>query len=187
MQWLFQLLQYNSPLLKRIRQLKDALFLPIIKLFVRFDIFPVTVTLVGFAFGLLGLWVLFYSYWGFVVLMCVSTVFDGIDGALARHDSRVTVFGAQLDYFSDTLLMIMMFIVLTIWLGQFYWLLGLGLYLIVFAAHLLRNIPVKIATNRMTVFAPAVFGFPQVGLGLLSVYAIVMGYLIWRRPQVASS
>lgn len=167
-----------SPLFNYLRDRKDRLFQPISQFCASYHISPWLLSITGLIFGLLSLLALFFGYWYFVVLMSISLVFDFIDGSLARHTQQVSSFGKYLDFVIDHLLMILMVIALCHYLKCYYWLLGAGFFSIALYINVLTYAPMHIPSGRITLFVPCLFGVPQLGLLLLTLYGLVMAMLM---------
>jgi len=167
-------IQVNSHMHRWLRAQKDNLFVPIAKLCQRVGLSANAVTAIGFGIGVISVPVLFNSYWWFVMLFLVSTLADGVDGALARLQHTSSHRGAQLDYAVDLTLTIIISCGLIMWLQQPLWVLGLNMFGVLLLTNALARYPLRIAPLRVTLLVCCLFGLPQVGLALLTTYSVVM-------------
>lgn len=166
--------QVNSQMHRSLRTQKDNLFAPVAKLCQRLGISANTVTAIGFGIGVLSIPLLFINYWWFVILFLVSTLADGVDGALARLQKTTSHRGAQLDYAVDLTLTLLISCGLIIWLQQPLWVLGLNMFGVLLLSNAVARYPLQIAPLRVTLLTCCLFGLPQIGLALLSAYSVVM-------------
>ena len=181
MQRLLELLQVNSAMHQWLRTHKDAVFLPVAKFCARLGVSASAVTCIGWLIGIASIGLLFVNYWYFAVGILVSTLADGVDGALARSSNTVTKSGAQLDYAVDLSLTLLTYSALTYWLQEPLWVFGLNLFGMVLLFNWLAHSPIRIAPGRMGVVSGIIVGLPQVGLFLVSGYAVLMyGLLLIR-------
>lgn len=178
---LLELLQVNSAMHHWLRQRKDAMFLPVAKVCARLGISATSVTILGWVIGLASIALLFVDYWYFAVGILLSTLADGVDGVLARYSNTVTQSGAQLDYTADLSLTLLTYSALTYWLQEPLWVIGLNLFGMVLLFNWLAHSPVRIAPGRMCLVPCIIVGLPQVGLFIVSGYAVLMyGLLLLR-------
>lgn len=170
--------QANSKMHVASRAYKDGLFLPFAKAFHWFHVSPALVSVLGFALGILSIWLLFYNYWYFVIVITISTFLDGVDGALARYTKQVSDFGKQLDYYIDLSLMTLMYIAISIWVNDVRWLAGLSVFFMVLALSKILKTNVTIFPGRMWLFVPVLVGLPIIGLMSVILYSVIALFVV---------
>ena len=187
---LTRLLDLHDSLLRQFRIYKDFFFQPIVGFFSLCRIHPLALSLLGLALGLMSLRALFASYGSFVALMGASVLLDGLDGALARHIQYREPLGEYVDYFVDSVLMVSMYIALVCWLEVYPMLSGLGFVLLAWILGWQYYGACKVNTCRITLFLPAMVGFPLLGLYLVPHYTkkLMRDYLsVYKRRASESS
>ncbi|MCK4234975.1 CDP-alcohol phosphatidyltransferase family protein [candidate division WOR-3 bacterium] len=83
---------------KLIKDKARILLVPVVNLFARLKVNPSVLTITGFLFNCFVAYLFafgFFRWAGFVLIF--ASLFDAIDGAVARKNNRVTDFGAFLD------------------------------------------------------------------------------------------
>ena len=175
MSWLRQL-QKDGQFHHWLRRQKDKILLPLVQVVAAFGITANGATIIGLVIGLASVYILLQgSFIWFAILMSISMLMDGIDGELARLKNTTSKQGALLDYWVDTLLTIVMFVGLAIYVSQLWWIVGLIVLLFMIELlHIVKS-PVHLVPGRMILLVPSWFGLPVIGLGLLSLYGVVMG------------
>jgi len=82
---------------------------------------PAKVAICGFSLGILGCFILacssVWSVWPGIILVCLYSVSDAVDGNIARTTQNVTLFGKYLDGLLGDIID-----------GSYFFFLGLGLY-----------------------------------------------------------
>lgn len=167
-----------SPLFNRMRNFKDRLFWPISELCFHSHIPPWCLSVIGLLFGLASIAALFINYWYFVILMSISLIFDFIDGSVARYSAQESEFGKYFDFVIDHMLMILMVIGLCYYLDNFYWLFGAAFFSIVLYINIIKYTPTHNPSGRITLFLPCLFGAPQLGLLLLTLYGLALAIIM---------
>ena len=97
--------------------------------FLRLGISANIMTFISLIFGILSIYFLFSNYWLFFAFAIMHVLADGFDGVIARV-SKTTKFGDYFDYFSDRLVVILIYINIYLVLRDYILLVVLGLYLL---------------------------------------------------------
>lgn len=179
MQNLVHIFDPASQAQKKIKVAKDRVMLPFIKILLIVRPSPNAISVFGFIVGAYSVWLLFQNmYWWFVLVMLISVLLDGVDGAYARHTGQSSEHGANLDRFIDVSLMAAMYVGLTWYIHDWRWLFGLGLYGVVLLIDTVTPKQMPIFPGRMALFVPVVFGFPRIGFIVLIVFTVMAGIRI---------
>ena len=115
---------------------------------------------VSLILGCLSIYFLFNNYWLFFILAVFHLLADGLDGVIARV-SKTTSFGDYFDYFSDRLVIVLVYISIYLIIKDYFVLMVLFLYLL--------NQAIYIASGKTY---PMIF-YRTVGLLLMALYPLI--------------
>jgi phosphatidylglycerophosphate synthase len=120
---------FSQDIVLKFQSFKDRNLSKIGKGLLRLGISANLMTGVSLILGCLSIYFLFVDYWTFFILAILHLLADGLDGVIARV-SKTTVFGDYFDYFSDRLVVVLIYISLYGILRDYFVLIVLFLYLL---------------------------------------------------------
>jgi phosphatidylglycerophosphate synthase len=120
---------FSQKAVMKVQSFKDRNLSKIGKAFLRLGISANLMTGVSLIFGVLSIYFLFVDYWTFFILAIFHLLADGLDGVIARV-GKTTAFGDYFDYFSDRLVVVLIYISLYLILKDYVVLIVLFLYLL---------------------------------------------------------
>ena len=179
------------------RRLSLAIMRPLVLILARLGVAPNAVSLSQIAIGVAIFFLITpYPRLAFI-LMALSLVVDGLDGALARHTGRATPFGALVDQYADHVREILVVAGLAYagalngaW-AALYALAYPGLNLTLLLCNSYR-VPVPVAIKTYLIFYPALFLYLWLGINYLdpavalivTLMAAVIVQGVWRLGKV---
>lgn len=174
MHHLINWLQLNNPLYRWFQHSKDKALRPLARLAHQLKLTPDHITVLSLLLGLTSAAVLPWHYWLAVGILLLSSLCDALDGTLARLIQQRSSYGAQLDYWCDVTITIGLFWAIVYRLHEPWWLIGLGLFILLLGVNVLLGSPLKLASHRMVVMLCLLGQIPHIALGYVSGYAIIM-------------
>jgi len=89
------------------KTLRDSAIKPLTKVLDSLGFSPIFLTILSFIFGITAAVSLLFSKNFFLIFILLSTIFDGLDGSLARFQGKLHKNGFWIDYFSDRIVVLL--------------------------------------------------------------------------------
>ena len=138
---------------------KDRNLSKVGKVFLRLGISANLMTGISLIFGCMSIYFLFIDYWAFFLFAVLHLLADGMDGVIARV-SKTTVFGEYFDYYSDRLVVVLIYL-------SVYWILRDYIVLIILFLYILNQAIYVISRKQY----PIIF-YRSMGLLLMALYPL---------------